>query len=388
LDPVFPTWSQVLRFIAIASLITQEIDSILKLTQQRTIMTPRKKQKTGKNEGKRAHSDGGRRSSRVLNEQVAALNSENVLGQFRDEFLQDKLFPFLSINDTSNLSMTCRENYQKVSSARSYPCIVWEGRFPTTMGYETRNAERDRVTMMQTHRFYFLVRTNFNGQVESVQVEFTLKNEVWDEHLNMRDGLDSRGLEAFPSATRVSVSIIKPPQKNQVRERLFVAHQASWSETGCVFLGSCNYPSRDQNWAPRDKKNLETALGYLSICAKQIASFMDGTAYPSADFLMRSLPSWLHKHFPSNFDWDAENKDRTTRVEFSYRPARTLVEWRHAVPGLFGGTDEHELADGQAIGSVPQRRFVEGVLPWYREGYSWISSDNDGNDFSDEEGDY
>jgi hypothetical protein len=67
-------------------------------------MAPQKKQETGKNEGKRAHSDGGRRSSRVLNEQVAVLNSENVLGQFTDEFLQEKLFPFLSINDTSNLS--------------------------------------------------------------------------------------------------------------------------------------------------------------------------------------------------------------------------------------------------------------------------------------------
>jgi hypothetical protein len=351
-----------------------------------------KKQKTGKKEGKRAHSDGGCRSSRVLNEQVAVLNSENVLGQFTDKFLQEKLFPFLSINDTSNLSMTCRENHNKVSSTRSYPCIVSEGRFPTTMGYETRNEEEDRVTVMQLHRFYFPFRTNCNEQEESVQIEFTLKNEVWDEDLNMRDGVDSRGLQAFPSTTRLSVSIIKPAQKNQMRERLFVAHQSSWSEDGCVFLGednpNHNYLRRDQDWAPRDKKNLENALGYLLICAKRIATFTDGTAYPSVEFLMRSLPTWLHKHFPSNFDWDAENKDRTTKVEFSYRPARTLAEWRDEVPSVYDGIHQHELDDGQARGSGPQAEFVEGVLPWYRKGYSWISSDDDGNDFSDEDGDY
>jgi hypothetical protein len=171
-----------------------------------------KKQKTGKKEGEASRSDAGRRSSRILNEQVAVLNSENVLGQFTDEFLQDKLFPFLSINDTSNLSMTCRENHNKVSSTRSYPCIVSEGRFPTTMGYETRNEEEDLVTVTQLHRFSFLFRTNCDEQQESVKVEFTLQNEVWDEHLNMRDGVDSRGLQAFPSTTKVKVGI----HKNQV----------------------------------------------------------------------------------------------------------------------------------------------------------------------------
>jgi hypothetical protein len=359
-------------------------------------MAPRKKQKTGNKEGKRAHTDAVRRSSRVLNEQVAVLNSDNVLGQFTNEFLQEKLFTFLSINDASNLSMTCRENHHKVSSTRSYPCIVSEGRFPTTMGYETRNEEEDLVTVMQLHRFYFLLRTNCNAQEESVQIEFTLMNEVWDEHLNMRDGADSRSLQAFPSTTRVSVAIIKPPQKNQMRKRLFVAHQSSWSwsENGCVFLGSGNpnhdYLERDQDWAPKDKKNLETAMGYLLICAKQIATFTDGTAYPSAEFLMRSLPAWLHKYFPSNFVWDAENTDRTTRVEFSYRPARTLAEWRGEVPPLLDGIYEHVLDDGQAGGSGPRarhRHVDEGALPWYRKGYSWISSPDD-SDFSDEEGDY
>jgi hypothetical protein len=131
----------------------------------------------------------------------------------------------------------------------------------------------------------------------------------------------------------------KPAQNNQMEKRLFVAHQSSWSRNGDVFLGSGNpnhdYLKRDQDWAPRDKKNFETAMGYLLICAKQVVTFMDGTAYPSAEFLMRSLPAWLHKYFPSNFDRDAENEDRTTRVEFSYRPARTLAEWRHAVPYLY-----------------------------------------------------
>jgi hypothetical protein len=366
-------------------------DSILKSTQQRTTMAPQKKQKTGKKEGKRAHSDDERRSSRVLNEQVAVLNRENVLGQLTDEFLQEKLFPFLSINDTSNLSLTCRENHHKVSSTRSYPCIVWEGRFPTTMGYETRNEEEDRVTVTQLHRFYFLFRTNCNAQEESVQVEFSLQNEVWDEHLNMRDGVDCRGLQAFPSTTKVEAWIYKPPQNNQVHERLFVSNPSSWLGDGGVFLGEDNpnndYLERDQDWAPRDKKNLETALGYLLIGAKQIATFMDGTAYPSAEFLMRSLPTWLHKHFPSSFDWDAETKDRTTRVEFSYRPARTLAEWRGEVPSIGDGIHEHELDAGQTRGSVPRAKFVEGVLPWYRQGYSWISSDND-NDFSSDEGDY
>jgi hypothetical protein len=342
----------------------------------------------GKKEGKRAHSDGGRRSSRVLNEQVAVLNRENVLGQFTDEFLQEKLFPFLSINDTSNLSMTCRENHHKVSSTRSYPCIVWEGSCPTSMGYETRDEGEDRVTVMQLHHFCFHFRTKCNAQEESVKVELTLKNEVWDEHLNMRDGVASRGLQAFPCTTKVSVHIYKPPQKNQMRKRLFVLHSSSWSGN-VVFLGADNpdhdYLRRDQDWAPRDKKNLEAAMGYLLICAKQIATFPDGTAYPSAEYLMRSLPSWLHKYFPSNFDWDAENKDRTTRVEFSYRPARTLAEWQEYVPGMFDGIHQHQLDEGHDRGSVRQAQFVEGVLPWYREGYSWISSDND---FSDEEWDF
>jgi hypothetical protein len=345
-----------------------------------------KKQKTGKKKGKRVHSDaGGRRSSRVLNEQVAVLNRVNVLGQFTDEFLQEKLFPFLSINDVSNLSMTCRENHRKCSSTRSYPCIVWEGRYPTTMGYKTRHEEEDCVTVMQLHHFCFRFRTNRNAQEESVQVEFTLKNEVWDEHLNMRDGVHSRGLQAFPSATKMSVCILKPLQKNQKRKRLFVSHP----EYGSVFLGegnpNHNYLKRDQDWAPRDKKDLETAMGYLLTCAKRIATFPDGTAYPSAEYLMRSLPTWLHKYFPSNFDCDAEYKDRTTRVEFSYRPARTLAEWRGNVPPFMDGIYEHELDDDQTRGSVCRAWGVEDVLPWYREGYSWISSDND---LSDEEGDY
>jgi hypothetical protein len=55
---------------------------------------------------------------------------------------------------------------------------------------------------------------------------------------------------------------------------------------------------------------------------------------------------------------------------------------------MFDGIHEHELDDGQARGSVPQPLFVEGALPWYPEGYSWTDDDGNGNDFSDEEGNY
>jgi hypothetical protein len=136
----------------------------------------------------------------------------------------------------------------------------------------------------------------------------------------------------------------------------------------CHGISFHDYLDRDQDWAPRDKKNLETAMDYLFVCAKHIATFPDGTAYLSAEYLMWSLPTWLHKHFPNNFDCDAENKDRTTRVELSYRPARTLAEWRGEVPHVDDGIHEHELDDGQTRGSVCRARFVEGVLPWYREG--------------------
>jgi hypothetical protein len=286
------------------------------------------------------------------------LNRENAWGQFTDEFVQANLFPFLSINDISNLSMTSRENHQMVSSLRSYPCIIWEARCPTKMGYGRIDEENDDcIVVMQLQTFRFLFRTNESG--EYVQVEFTLQNEVWDEHLNMRDGGDCRGLHAFPSDTKPSIAIIKPRKNNQMRKRLFVVRQLVWGEDG--FLGEDeeaggyrDYIEHDQDWTPGDKADLEIAMGYNWICAKRIATYQDGTVYPSAEYLMRAFPEWLYTYFPSNFDWDAEHEDRSTRVEFSYRPAHTLAEWREEVPLMYDGIYDYELDE----------------LPWYRDGYS------------------
>jgi hypothetical protein len=59
------------------------------LTANKTTLTmapQKKKQKTGKKDGKWTLGDDRRRSSRVLNQPVTVLNRENAWGQFTDDF--------------------------------------------------------------------------------------------------------------------------------------------------------------------------------------------------------------------------------------------------------------------------------------------------------------
>ena len=98
----------------------------------------------------------------------------------------------------------------------------------------------------------------------------------------------------------------------------------------------------------------------ILLCSKQIEAFEDGKEYPCAEYLMEGIPSWLHQYFPIELvDSNCEAVDHHTTIEFKYRPAKMIEEWRSHVP------------HGDALFMVDCE--LNGLL-WYREGY-WPSGD-------------
>ena len=287
-----------------------------------------------------------RRSTRLMEQEAAAMALQNpALGRLDDELLKEKLFPFLSTNDVTTLSMACLGMYEKVTSFRrshGSPSLVWETVQPTKIGYDYKMRRPDlTVTTYQIQRFFFVLR---NESGETVEVELSLENAVWDETLNSRIYFDPP--THYPKRTVPKIAVIRPKLGTQTRKRLFVASPGFGSgnqeDSYLCFLGEDggdnDYIEEDRaDRSEQDKKELREAMQYILICARRIAAFPNGTTYPSAEYLLRTLPNWLHQYFPATFDWNADHTDRETVVEFDYRPAQTLAEWEAKVPHQWDG---------------------------------------------------
>jgi hypothetical protein len=269
--------------------------------------------------------------------------------------------------------MTCHPLRKMVLSERPYPCIVWEERRPTTIRYLKSNADHGKkATVSQVQNFCFICHT---AAAESIQIKYSLINDVWDEHDNMRDGRESRPLSAFPKATIPSMNIVRPRKSAQRQEEIFGLKQ----RPNRFPEDSDDDDDDDDRWRvwcgeSYTEQDLRGTLEIIWKCAQCIAVYPDGIAYPSAKYLMRRLPCWLRDYFPTSM---AASKtlpagslarssgppsDRITTVEFHYRPARTLAEWKKIYRrsrGDFGKV--YNLHD----------------IPWYRDGYSWVSSDSE-----------
>lgn len=170
---------------------------------------------------------------------------------------------------------------------------------------------------------------------------------VWNERGNARM---VNSYERFPAATVPKVAIIQPKQhwRPQQRKRIFVGSPSSYGYV--CFLGEDGGPNDyighdREDRSEHDKQELRDAMSILLTCAQRIAAHSNSeTTYPSAEYLMRALPTWLHK--PANFDCKAAHQDRETVVEFDYRPAATLAAWEANVPPPFyDGIYQHNLRD-------------------------------------------
>jgi len=287
---------------------------------------------------------------------------QNLLEAFPDDFLKQEIFSFLSINDMTNLGLTSRAMFGKISSSRQYPCVVWVERLPTKMAYSGRNDE-GLTTLFQVQSFRFVIRTVFE---RTLRAKVSLLNEAWDEQGNMRDGFQCRSLDRFPSTTYPCLSLSEKLDngvwrdffeaayflsRGNVEQRVILLDDREVNEFGWFIP----YMNVFVSLSVLQEANLYLSMTCVLLCTQCIAAYPDQTAYPSAEFFMRQLPDWLHDYFPRDFDWHKEYADRTTKIEFSYRPARTIEEWRAYVP-----------EDSVATYSLDE-------LPWYREGYSWFS---------------
>ena len=71
---------------------------------------------------------------------------------------RDGIIPFLSVNDITDLSMTCREMKEKIMRWCSTPCILWEKRLATKMRISS-GLPNCQAAFSQLQTFRFLLRT-------------------------------------------------------------------------------------------------------------------------------------------------------------------------------------------------------------------------------------
>jgi hypothetical protein len=86
-----------------------------------------------------------------------------------------------------------------------------------------------------------------------------------------------------------------------------------------------------RNLTPLEMENLRSVMVMLWMCVKRIAAYPDNTVYPSAEYLMRKLPTWLHPYFPMPIS--PYHRDRDCVVEFDYRPAPASYDWAEFIDG-------------------------------------------------------
>ena len=311
--------------------------------------------------------------------------------------LRGGILPFLSINDTTNLGLTSRDILQLIQGARHHAdphcSIVREQRLPTKIGRERRSSAVS-ISVWQIQKFVFTIHTNTTRNVkETLSIQFDLKNLVWKEHNNSR----IPNLDTVPSKTVASIALIRPnlPLSSQTRYRMFIFRpnfyqgHPSWT----AFLGekhgsNYNYLSEEEEgeftfdesaWTEPDKDEVRRAMYYIWLCAERISLSSPSIGfYPSSEYLMGSLPKWLHKYYPIEFlqksspGWK-QSPDRQLIMEFEYLPARSMQEWMRTAPIHDDGIYEYGLAE----------------LPWYAGSYYSGSEDDwySGSDYIGDEDD-
>lgn len=307
-----------------------------------------KKQKTGEKTATTvAAGETTKHQSVQVDLEVLCDPKENRLALLPDLFLGESVFSFLRVNDLYRLSHTSREMLRKVDACREDGlCVLWEKRCPTRILYYQieREDEAEVFTVSQVQPFRLLVRGSFG---ETLRVRYSLFNDMWDEEANNRDGENCRPLDTLPSPTEVCMKVGNTGPTSM---------RYLWENVSLFFDEGVKNASSD--WP-----NL--AFRYFYTCAKHVAAYPDRVDYPSAEYCMRLLAESRYASFPQDFDWDKDHSDRSTKAEFSYRPARYVHEWRR-----FAVSDN-------------RMGYVVDELSWYRKGYKWYS-DSEGDD--DDEG--
>jgi len=277
------------------------------------------------------------------------------------------IVPFLSVEDVNDglglASKRVRACVDRVRPPSHY--IVAVRRESTKIGFENTGNFWPK-TVWQVHNFHFKLCTPAKGRMT---VEVKLINSVWEEHGNRHCGAYR------PSPTKVSFAIFEDsPSFPVFFFRDFDQDIGPVCECHASHCFLCNRyqiqgfdssETLDSFGEEAERKgfgpNVRLALAVFYECAKRIASFPDGTEYPSAEYLMRTLPASLHPFFPDDFDWDAEHKDRNLTVEFGYRAAASWDEWFDFMPPEFDGIYEYDVEE----------------VPWYRNDYWWDEDEDD-----------
>ncbi|CAB9512975.1 expressed unknown protein [Seminavis robusta] len=237
----------------------------------------------------------------------------------RDANAVTHLSPFLTINDMTNLSMACKdtqEMFQKERESLSFSDVRSMVRRHTLIGYERKDEDLQWVAVSQ-------------------RLPRSQNSNFFDE---------------FPKPTRTSmrVKLVALETSTQTRERIFIGHPDSFSDGDwCFFVGeNHDHTTEDKKWPEEDKQLLRRAMSIVHECTKLIGSNdEDFTEYPSAEYLMRTLPSWLYPYFPKSFDWEADHSDRETEVFFPYKKAKSKQEWLGRLPPMFDGIHKQYPSD-------------------------------------------
>jgi hypothetical protein len=325
---------------------------------------------------------------------TAAGTIHDMLGE---EILQ-AIFSFLSVNDQTNLSLTAKGKLELVNMARSSSaaaaagaCIVWEERAPTKRTYSIVTfpvlgmmLEDGRVCVGQEQQFRFQLQTNEFGPIV---VRIHLQNDLWDEQWGRAHTPHyCRDASNFPAKTCVSnLDIFQPYNRGGGNVyRIFSSESEAedqrpdgrvWMLRRCKQQGSPWYIlyENSRRAAPEDFSSvsdteliLRAALQYLWLCATKVASWsaVDGTAYPSATYILQqSLPPWMQPYCPQEYRDGCNGntgaagsgpgasrvghgprrrvlvaRDRQTEPEFVYCRPPSLEAWSEPNERIFMGT--------------------------------------------------
>jgi hypothetical protein len=226
------------------------------------------------------------------------------------DFFRQQILGFLFVNDVRNLSNTSHQLREMVLVTRSYQCIVFVERPPTTIGYLRPGSDFGESVVFHSQHFRFIYRTSTQ---ESLRLKQSLSNAVWDENNNHRDGRGFRQLNQFPKQTFPSISIARSVQSTQEHQLLLVASkQPAVSEEPAVdgedvwevknsqrsFL---SIRGKDPEVSTDEELDFQGALDVAWKYFQLIAVFPAGVAFPSAEYLMFQLPYWFLKYFPARF---------------------------------------------------------------------------------------
>lgn len=214
-------------------------------------------------------------------------------------------------------------------------------------------------SVIQCEKFSFLVFTgNEDTRVKHLRVSIILRNHCWDEIGNRRmanNASDPNNQLCSTSVQGVVTTVGGEP----------LLEWSNHVETPGGFLAMVvesdfMYRRSDGPASPYVDLALESACTSF----RNMADF-GRIAYPSYEYMMQKLPSHFRPYF-ADFDWNVQYPDRQPKFLFSYRPAKSVREWR------------------ARLDQATQWNVSE--LPWYQDGY-W-NDDHDSYEYYWDEHDW